>query len=89
MSFTAIKVDDKGHVKVIRDMGHVEWRLSVACNSFSKFLHDVVGDKVMAEAEQSEKEELRALMKDFRTKCHSLSMSSDKASIITLRILFL
>ena len=86
VSYTAIQVDDTGHVKASRDMGSGEWGLSVVCDSFSKFFHDVVGDKVMTEAEHSEKGELRELMKDLRTKCHSLSMASDMASNITLRI---
>ena len=86
VSFTAIKVDDKGHVKASRDMGSGEWGLSMACDSFSKFLHDVVGDKVMAEAEQSEKEELRALMNDFRTKCRSLSRASDITNNVSFKM---
>ena len=75
--FTAINVDSAGHVEDSQDMGSCEWGISVACESFSKFLHDAFGDKAMTEAKTSEKEELYELMNDFKWKSHSLSLKSE------------
>ena len=86
VSFTAIKVDDSGHVQVIRDMGSGEWGLKVACDSFSKFLHNVFGDEAMAEAERSDKEELYEVINDFKWKSHTLSMKSDLTEMENLKI---
>ena len=85
VSFTAIKIDNSGHVENSRDMGSGEWGLNVACNSFSKFLHDLFGDEAIAEAERSG-EGLYELMTSFKIKSHSLSVSHEMTSNVNFRI---